>query len=258
MQFLFPQPTNDVLSSIYSSTYFLGSRNEESEQRQEVLKRATARLYLDAIVPLVQQEKPKLLEIGCGAGDFLIEAQRYGFDVEGLEYSQHAADTANARLGKYAVRVGSPEDECLLQSTYDVVGAFDVIEHLRDPRRALEYLRTALKPQGLLAIVTPSLDSWSHRMLGRYWMEYKTEHFTYFTKRSLAQILEATGFEKVQFFPNYKTLSFDYISSHFNRFPVPVVSPVVRLLRKALPDKWSYRPVNIVASGTMVVARRVS
>ncbi len=256
LEFAFPQPTDDTLSSIYSSAYFLGSRDEASVERQRALKRATAKLYLDSMAAFIRPRKPKLLEVGCGSGDFLIEAQSRGFEVEGLEYSEHAARSANERLGRSAVRVGSLEKGSLPSAAYDVIAAFDVIEHLRDPKQAAECLRDVLKSGGIVAIVTPSLDSWSRRALGRYWMEYKTEHLTYFSQRSLKQLLETTGFENVRFLPNYKTLSVDYIASHFERYPVPVLSPIMRLVRRALPAKLSHRPVRIAASGVMALARK--
>jgi len=256
LEFLFPQPADDTLSSIYSNSYFLGSKDKVSVRRQEALKRATAKLYLDAIAPFVHMLKPKLLEIGCGSGDFLIEARSRGFEVEGLEYSDHAAMDANTRLGCSVVRVGSPEKKSLPTNEYDVIAAFDVIEHLRDPRQSLSDLHAALKSGGLLAVVTPSLDSWSRHLLGRHWMEYKTEHLTYFSRRSLTQLFRATGFDTVHFFPNYKVLSLDYVSSHFDRFRVPVASPLVHLLRSALPEKLAHRPTKIVASGVTALAQK--
>jgi 2-polyprenyl-3-methyl-5-hydroxy-6-metoxy-1,4-benzoquinol methylase len=254
LEFSFPQPTDETLSSIYSGDYFLGSKDGQSLTRQELLKRATARLYLDALMPFVRQQRPRLLEVGCGSGDFLIEARSRGFEVEGLEYSEHAVNDANARLGGRTVRAGSPEEKCLPDGVYDIIAAFDVVEHLRNPRKSIEYLRAALTPGGLIAIVTPSIDSWSRQVLGRHWMEYKTEHLTYFGRKSMGQLLERAGFEVIQFFPNYKTLSVDYISAHFDRFPVPVASPVVRLIRKALPARLAHRPIRVVASGMMVLA----
>jgi 2-polyprenyl-3-methyl-5-hydroxy-6-metoxy-1,4-benzoquinol methylase len=258
LEFLFPQPADDTLSSIYSSSYFLGSKDADSVQRQQALKRATAKLYMDTIAPFVRADKPRLLEIGCGSGDFLIEAQSRGFKVEGLEYSEHAASGANTRLGYRVVRVGSLEKECLPASEYDVIGAFDVIEHLRNPAESLSYLSAALKPSGLLVIVTPSLNSWSRRLLGRHWMEYKTEHLTYFSQKSLTRLFRATGFDTIEFYPNYKILSLDYVSSHFERFPVPVISPMVQLFRAILPKKLVHRPTKIVASGIIAIARRAA
>jgi 2-polyprenyl-3-methyl-5-hydroxy-6-metoxy-1,4-benzoquinol methylase len=256
LEFSFPQPTDETLAAIYSGEYFLGSKDQDSLKRQELLKRATARLYLDAIAPFVPEPGARLLEIGCGSGDFLAEARSRGFEVEGLEYSAHAVKDANMRLGSSAVRAGSPEQKCLPDGAYDVIAAFDVVEHLRNPRQSIEYLRAALKSRGLLAIVTPSTDSWSRQILGRHWMEYKTEHLTYFSRESMKQLLHAAGFDGIRFLPNYKTLSFDYISAHFERFPVPLASPLVRLVRKALPANLAYRPVQVVASGMMALATK--
>ena len=55
---------------------------------------------------------------------------------------------------------------------------------------------------------------------------------------------------------SYKILSFDYICGHFERYPVPVVSPVLKVIRKLLPDWIANKPIKVVASGTMVTARK--
>jgi 2-polyprenyl-3-methyl-5-hydroxy-6-metoxy-1,4-benzoquinol methylase len=256
VEFQFPQPCDTTLAAIYSSAYFLGSKDAEALHNQRALKRRTARLYLDILEPLVRMPNPRLLEIGCGHGEFLLEARARGFQVEGLEYSEHAAAEANSQLGHTAVRVESPEADCLPASTYDLIGAFDVIEHLRDPKRALEYMHAALKPGGVVAIVTPSLDSWSRRLLGRRWMEYKTEHLIYFSRKSLAALLTTADFTNIGFRPNYKTLNLNYVAAHFDRFPVPILTPLMRLLRRALPSVIVNRPVDIVASGLMAIARK--
>src|ERR1700761_1599298 len=256
LEFQFPQPSDETLAAIYSSGYFLGSKSAQSLKNQRDLKRATARLYLDVLAPFLPKSGARLLEVGCGHGEFLIEAQSRDCEVEGLEYSAHAASEANLQLGSDALHVGSPEVDCLTPSAYSLIAAFDVIEHLRRPRQALEYFYTALKPGGTLAIVTPSLDSWSRHLLGRYWMEYKTEHLTYFSRKSLTRLLTLIGFVDIQFFPNYKTLNLEYVAAHFDRFPVPLATPVMRLLRRIAPDKLARKSVNVVASGVMAIAKK--
>lgn len=261
VQFQFPQPTDERLNEIYSSDYFLGSTDTQALENQRALKFATARLYMDILQPFVHQtcagpHHPRLLEIGCGHGELLVEAQSRGFQVEGLEYSAHAASHANSQLGHAAVKIGSPETDPLPVSTYDVIGAFDAIEHLRDPKHALMSMHSALRPGGIVAIVTPSLDSWSHRLLGRHWMEYKTEHLTYFSRKSLSKILTNIGFNNVKFHPNYKTLNVTYIAAHFERFPVPILTSIVRLFKRMLPASAIDRPFRIVASGIMVIAAK--
>ena len=256
-EFVCPQPSDDELGGIYSAQYFIGSEDEEGQKRTAALKRATAALYLAKVRSLVKVSNPRLLEIGCGSGDFLLEASSHGFTVEGLEYSPHAVEAANRRLSKRAVQIGSLESNELTADYYDVAAGFDVIEHVRDPAYALDCLHRSLKPEGLLVLATPSLNSWSRRLLGKHWMEYKTEHLTYFGQRSLRCILQRMGFGKIQFHPNYKVVSFDYIHGHFKRYPVPILSPILTVLRKLLPDWIVYKPIKVVASGTMVTARKL-
>ena len=255
LEFQFPQPNNDELRAIYSSAYFLGSKDAASLANRRMLKRATARLYLDQMSRHIPA-RGRLLEIGCGHGEFLIEAQDRGFQVEGLEYSDHAANEANAQLGRSAVRVGSPEMDWSSAATYDLVAAFDVIEHLRNPVQAVEILRSALKLHGCLAIVTPSLDSWSRGLLGRYWMEYKAEHLIYFSRKSLHRMLDEVGFSDIRFAPNYKILNLEYIAAHFERFRIPILTPLLRLLKRTLPRQLAVKPFRVVASGVMVLARK--
>jgi hypothetical protein len=85
-------------------------------------------------------------------------------------------------------------------------------------------------------------------------MEYKPEHLVYFGKRSLSRALKLSRFDIIGFFPNYKILNFDYISAHFERFPVPVLSPLVRCLRHLTPKALAFRSIKVQPSGMMVMA----
>src|ERR1700728_2192961 len=128
LEFQFPQPSEEKLASIYSGDYFLGSTNAEALENQRALKRATAVLYLDVLASFLKRNA-RLLEIGCGHGEFLLEAQCRGYAVEGLEYSQHATAEANSQLGRNAVRVRSPEMDFLGPASYSLIASFHGLEH---------------------------------------------------------------------------------------------------------------------------------
>ena len=256
LQFLHPQPDDATLGAIYSAHYFLGDGTRESEETVLALKRQTAALYLNQLRRLVKAKAPRLLELGCGRGEFLMEAHARGFDVYGVEYSHHAVDAANKRLGGNRVCAGTIEESDLADESFDVCVFVDVIEHVRDPRRFLAAVGRVLKPGGLAYVVTPSLDSWSAKLLKRKWMEYKVEHLYYFNEKSIRLALETGGFERVHLMKNPKVLSLDYVAHHFKRFPVPVWSKIVRGTRALVPGSLAHRQFQLVASGMVAMARK--
>jgi SAM-dependent methyltransferase len=256
VEFLHPQPGDDVLASIYGPDYFLGNGDPEGNERVARLKAATARRYLGCIADRSHREHPHLLEIGCGTGDLLVEAQARGFQVRGVEFSPSSAAKANDRLGAPLVETGSIETANIPRRVFDVVVGCDVLEHVRDPQAFLDTVYDCLNPGGMVFLITPSPDSLSRKLLGRHWMEYKTEHLFYFSKSSLVRILEKAGFENLSLSANRKVLSLDYLNHHFQRFPVPVCSWLLGTARKLLPDNLAFRPIAIPASSIMIVGRK--
>ena len=255
-EFLHPQPSDDVLTSIYGPDYFLGGEDAEGLERGTRLKAATARRYLGCIMDRLQNGQQHLLEIGCGVGDLLVQAQERGFQVRGVEVSPSSAEKANRRLGRPLVEAGTLEDADIPRVSFDVVIGCDVLEHVRSPQAFLASVYECLRPGGMLFLITPSADSWSRKILGRHWMEYKTEHLFYFNKASLGHLLEKAGFQSVSLAPNRKVLSLDYVNHHFQRFSVPVCSALLRAARTMLPDSIAFKPFTIPASSLMVMARK--
>src|SRR5579862_9350777 len=94
--FLNPQPSDAELSRIYGTGYFIRSDTPEGRQSVSEMKQATARLYLDQIRRYSGLTNGRLLEIGCGEGDFLVAAESAGWRVTGIDFSQAACDTARS------------------------------------------------------------------------------------------------------------------------------------------------------------------
>lgn len=255
LEFLRPQPDDSVLTAIYGDGYFLGEQSIDAAERRAQMKRATAALYCDLLARHVQAENTTLLEIGCGQGEGLLEAKHRGFRVSGVEISAHAAAAANRLLGEPLVGVGNLESVSLQPERFRAVVAADVIEHVRDPEAWLLQIRKLLLPGGVLMLVTPSLDSWSRRLMRSRWMEYKIEHLYYFGEASIRQLLRRCGFEPIEVLPSRKVLTFDYVARHFERFRVPVLSSLLAGTRRAMPACIAHRSVRIPASGMMAICR---
>ncbi len=262
-----PQPSDAQLAAIYTDTYFLGTSSAQQsdtdafEEEVHAIKRATAAGYLDRVeayrgwTPQTRRGR-RLLEIGSGLGDMLMEARQRGYDVTGVEYAQASVDRANLRLGQDLVLRGTVETALLGEDTFDVCVFADVIEHTRDPLAVVSRAWELLKPGGTLFVAIPSLDSWSARLMRQRWMEFKAEHLFYFDGTTLESLLVRAGFEAIRSDKGRKTLTPGYVIAHFERFPVPGISPLGRVAKSALPEAMLQQRMTLVASGVDVLARK--
>jgi SAM-dependent methyltransferase len=258
-----PQPSDAELGTIYTDHYFLGSGPAHAGLAEETdrLKRATAAGYLDEIegrlgVDAARRRGLRLLEVGSGLGNLLVEADSRSYDVTGIEYSESSVRVANEKLGAGRVVQGSLDTVPLADAAFDIAVLADVIEHTRNPLSNLMHVWRLLKPGGVLFVAVPSLDSWSARLMKQRWMEFKLEHLFFFDERTIRSFLFRSGFDEVTVSPGWKTLSPEYVIQHFDRFPVPVLSPAARATRAVVPRALRRQHVNVVASGINVMARR--
>lgn len=256
--FLNPQPSDEELARIYTADYFLGSESDAGREAASRVKEATAQLYLAEIRRYQGLPRGQMLEIGCGDGDFLVLAEREGWQVTGVEYAAAASDRARKRLKQGEVRCGELSDAKLAAEQFDLCVISDVVEHVRSPRDFLQEIHRVLKPNGTLFIATPSIDSWSARIMQQKWMEFKAEHLTYFDRQNLQTLLFASDFREIIVQAGWKVLSFEYVKMHFDRFPIPMVTPALNLVARIVPQKLQFKHHRIVASGMMVFSRKAA
>lgn len=252
-----PQPSDAELATIYGPDYVLVENDPIGEAMVLRSKRATADHYLDVLAAAGVATGGQLLEIGCGAGNFLVRAADRGFAVTGVEYSPFAADRARANLGgRGRVLHGEIGVLAAEADTYDVCVLCDVIEHVRDPAAFLRDIFRLLRPGGTLLVVTPSLDSWSARLLRSRWMEFKAEHLFYYAPATITRQLQRAGFGDVALRRGVKQLSLDYIAAHFEKYPIVGLTQALRVLRALTPGPLRRRLFSVVASGLVAFARK--
>lgn len=100
----------------------------------------------------------RLLDIGCATGTFLLAAKNHGWNPQGLDISQAAVEVARHVSG-VEVLVGTLETCGFHGNTFDAVTAWEVLEHLADPRDFLKDIYRLLKPGGTVALSTPNWQS---------------------------------------------------------------------------------------------------
>jgi len=118
-----------------------------------------SRLYF--AVRQLKEKKGKLLDIGCGAGDFP-EAFNYylpNLKITAIDLSKKAIEKAKKRNIKAKFIVASAEKLPFKDNSFDVVTCFDVLEHVKSPEKMLGEIQRVLKPGGTLQSFVPTEDN---------------------------------------------------------------------------------------------------
>lgn len=136
----------------------------------------------------------RLLDIGCGTGNFLASAQRAGYEVTGIELDAKAARMARELFELQRVSALEPEELARRypEERFDVVTFFEVLEHQAEPRAFLEAAKACLRPGGHVALSVPNRERWQ---AGIDVLDYPPNHFLRWNAASLGRFLRAAGFE---------------------------------------------------------------
>ena len=166
---------------------------------------------------LIRRVRPagRLLEVGCGRGDFLRVAARY-FDVAGVEPNPElAADAAGEGPIHQGVVEDAPADGSW--TDFDVVVSLHVIEHVSSPKEFVKAIGRRLKPGGLLVLETPDIGSLPFRLFGSRWRQFIPEHYYFFDRTTLGRLLEENGFRIRQMTHVGKHLSIGLLLNRLGR-----------------------------------------
>ena len=164
---------------------------EDGEVRRRYLNVAHNRRFLRSL--RMSGAAVRFLDIGCGAGGYLLAARELGWEPSGVEPS-HEHSTLARSLG-FDVTQGYFEPGLFGEHRFDVILLSHVIEHILEPRPFLEGVVSILAPRGKLVLVTPNADAVVARASGRYWPMLKTiDHVSLLGPRSVPHLgLERFG-----------------------------------------------------------------
>jgi SAM-dependent methyltransferase len=155
----------------------------------------------------------RLLEVGCATGHFLFNAKCLVREVVGVDYDAGAAAYAAERCGCTTFG-GGLANSGLAEHSFDVVCAFQTLEHVPDPIAFARGLGRYLRPGGTLVIEVPNLadplralyDVPSYRKF-----YFHAEHLYYFSPKSLQKVMSAAGFTgEIHFVQDYN------LTNHMN------------------------------------------
>jgi 2-polyprenyl-3-methyl-5-hydroxy-6-metoxy-1,4-benzoquinol methylase len=141
--------------------------------------------------------KTPLLDYGCGSGDFLDKISDVGF---GYDISEVAIEKARK---KYPQKFFYTSTSDFKKHAFETICLIDVLEHVPDLNTMLQEIKRIIRPGGHLLIATNELSPIKAALICLVIFEKyfspTSPHLRYFTRNTLAEVLEANGFKIIRY-----------------------------------------------------------
>ena len=136
----------------------------------------------------------RLLDMGCGTGNFIAAARDAGFDVTGIEPNQNAVRFAQQHYGLRNVFAAAPAEfqQAHPLEKFGTVTFFEVLEHQEDPRSFLDMAKLFLNDDGFIALSVPNRNRWQ---IEDDPLDFPPNHLTRWSPAALRNFIERNGFE---------------------------------------------------------------
>jgi SAM-dependent methyltransferase len=140
--------------------------------------------------------RARVLDFGCGDGEVLTELSRH-FHAVGLDPRINDLSLARRRG---ATRLVAARDDLPFTRCFDLVGIFDVVEHVADDVDLLRGAAALAVPGGFLLLTVPADP--------RLWSKFDryAGHYRRYTRRALEDLLRGAGLEQVRILPLFRIL----------------------------------------------------
>ena len=147
--------------------------------------------YLETIERF--QRPTSLLDVGCGLGSFLEHvASRRNFQLAGTDVSEFGLSQNQQRMPSVEFRRASAEECAFPANHFDVITAFDVIEHVPDLAKVADAVHQMLRPGGVFCVVVPVYDGLSGPII--QWLDKDPTHVHKWPRRRWLDWASKTGF----------------------------------------------------------------
>ncbi len=193
------QPRQSDLIERYDEEYFeYEIENQEAFLQLNLLGLKDVSFFTDVQSTLFNQEplvqnSPRFLDVGCATGRLLQYLKSQGWMEQGVEVCSSAAEYGREKRG-VSIFTGTLEQARFPDSSFEVVHASHVIEHLQRPEEFLQEARRVLKSDGSLLLITPNSDGLQAKIMKKNWRSAIADHMVLFSRKTLFLLLEKNGF----------------------------------------------------------------
>ncbi|MCK0108263.1 class I SAM-dependent methyltransferase [Flavobacteriaceae bacterium S0825] len=220
-----PQPTKDQLSEYYKTEDYIShtdSKRNLFEKAYHLVRNISLKRKITLINSFNSEEK-KLLDIGCGTGDFLKAAQDNNWYVSGIEPNHSARDIANKKTNNSVFNTEKIQQ--FKERSFDVITLWHVLEHLPNLEEQIITLTKLLKANGTLIIAVPNFNCFDANYYKDFWAAYDVpRHLWHFNQKSIASLFERKNMTVVKTLP----MKFDayYVSLLSEKYKTGFMNPL--------------------------------
>jgi 2-polyprenyl-3-methyl-5-hydroxy-6-metoxy-1,4-benzoquinol methylase len=188
MKFINPRPDSGEISRYYESPEYV-SHDAARKSLLNIIYRIVRKSSIRRKYKLVKSyaKGNRLLDIGCGTGEFISFCQENGFVVTGIEPGEKPRTFART---KYKLNVHEDSFlETLVKPEFDIITLWHVLEHVHQLHERMQKIYEILKPDGTIIIAVPNCDSWDAAYYGKFWAAYDLPRHLYHFSQSTVEIL---------------------------------------------------------------------
>jgi len=190
----FPQPKLEELSSYYESSDYISHTDSKTSIIDKVYH--LVKLYtIQKKVSLINSfktENKKLLDVGCGTGDFLVACKNNGWIINGVEPNLNAKKIISSKLQDGEIIYADLFE--LNNEQFDVITLWHVLEHVPNLQDYISELKKLLKPNGVLIVAVPNYKSYDANYYNEFWAAFDVpRHLWHFSKKSIELLFSKQG-----------------------------------------------------------------
>lgn len=184
-----PRPAFSTIRAHYDAAYSAAYTRKAEAKIIRARKR----------VARIGRDSGRWLDVGCSAGFVVKAATEAGFEAFGVDIESDGIAYGRDTLGLSRLACGVLEEQHYADGHFDVISAYDVIEHVPDLNRFVAELARILAPGGVIDLGTPDIGHWRVPRALAQWNELKpSEHLYYFNRRTLGRLLARHGLRIVR------------------------------------------------------------
>jgi len=225
-----PVPPEKSLGDYYKSSEYFSHTDKPKSLLQKIYF-FVRKIMINKKIKFINnycQNGEKILDYGCGTGEFLAKCVKNGLKAKGLEPDDDARKIAENLL-KIKIAHGFDELEESEKGIFNVITLWHVIEHVYDLNNTMEQLKNLLSNKGTLVLAVPNRDSYDAKFYKSEWGGFDVpRHLYHFNTKAINSLAKIHGFCVIKRRPLiFDSFFVSLLSEKQKYFPLRVLNAII-------------------------------